>query len=493
VRDVVHRFCQAGPFKCRQAQQNRRFPQVTARFAWRLLLLALCTASTLATEYRVSSAEEIARLSETLQPGDALLLADGIWNNQAIVFRGKGTERKPIILRAETAGTTVLAGESSLTIAGEYLTVSGLWLKEGRTAQNGVAITGRYCRLTESAVTDGTYKFFVHMSGSDNRLDHCYLAGKTSESPTLQVEAEGEPNHHRIDHNHFGPRPPLGRNGGETIRVGYSGQSMNRSGTVVEENLFTRCDGENEIISSKSCENVYRANTFRDCAGMFTLRHGNRCRVEGNFFFGGGKGGSGGIRVIGEEHVVINNYVENVDKGGFWITSGIPDSPLNGYFRARRCLIAFNTVVASRGPALDLSAGFGTSRRSLLPEEITIANNLFSIPKEGALLKGMEGSGFKWLGNIAHCEEGAGTEQKGMRMLDPKLERGSGGVLRPSSESPARGSAEGTFQMITVDVDGQPREKKTDVGCDHFSKAKIVYRPLDVADVGPAWMNRSEY
>jgi len=59
---------------------------------------------------------------------------------------------------------------------------------------------------------------------------------------------------------------------------------MRNSRAVVESNLFDRCDGELEIISSKSCENVYRHNTFLDCAGMLTLRHGNRCTVEGNFF-----------------------------------------------------------------------------------------------------------------------------------------------------------------------------------------------------------------
>jgi hypothetical protein len=63
-----------------------------------------------------------------------------------------------------------------------------------------------------------------------------------------------------------------------------------------------------------------------------------------------------------------------VDRGGFWITAGIPDSPLNGYYRARNVLIAFNTVVDSRGPYIDLDAGFGSSRRTLRPGAITITN-----------------------------------------------------------------------------------------------------------------------
>src|SRR5256885_1452512 len=101
--------------------------------------------------------------------------------------------------------------------------------------------------------------------------------------------------------------PPLGKNGGEPIRVGYSFQSMFSSKTTVEKNLFERCDGELEIISNKSCDNVYRNNTFLQCAGFFTLRHGNRCTVDGNYFLGKGKKGSGGVRIIGEDHAVTNN------------------------------------------------------------------------------------------------------------------------------------------------------------------------------------------
>ena len=145
------------------------------------------------------------------------------------------------------------------------------------------------------------------------------------------------------------------------MRIGYSYQSMLKSRTVVEHNLFERCDGEIEIISSKSCENVYRYNTFQNCEGTLTLRHGNRCTVEGNFFIGNHKRGSGGIRVIGEDHVIINNYIDGVDKGGFWITAGVPNSPLNGYYCARRATIAFNTVVDSRGPCLELDAGLAES------------------------------------------------------------------------------------------------------------------------------------
>ncbi len=271
------------------------------------------------------------------------------------------------------------------------------------------------------------------------------------------------------------------------MRVGYSHQSMTNSGTVVERNLFERCDGEIEIISNKSCENVYRFNTFRDCAGMLTLRHGNRCVVEGNFFLGQHKRGSGGIRIIGEDHVVINNYIDGVTQGGFWITSGIPDSPLTGYFQARRCLIAFNTLVDSPGPCLDLSAGFGASGRTLRPESITIANNLFA-PTSGKLEKGEEGENYRWVGNAVSKAAGTAPERPGVRPMDLQLNRGKDGLRRPGADSPLRRAAEGEFPMVKIDIDGQERTVPADIGCDQIATSPASNHPLAPGEVGPSWM-----
>jgi hypothetical protein len=60
------------------------------------------------------------------------------------------------------------------------------------------------------------------------------------------------------------------------------------------------------------------------------------------------KKGSGGIRVIGEDHLIINNYIDAVEKGGFWVTAGVPNSALNAYFQAPNCVIVFNTFVDFR-------------------------------------------------------------------------------------------------------------------------------------------------
>jgi poly(beta-D-mannuronate) lyase len=440
-----------------------------------------------AAEIPAKDASEVEKAVTQAKPGDSIVLSDGDWHDQVIRIKAHGEKDKPITIRAATPGKPILTGKSSMAMEGDDLVLSGVFLNRSAGDGDGIVVHGDRNRITECAVIDGKYKFFVHLFGSDNRVDHCYLAGKTTEQPTLQIEVEEKrPDHDRIDHNHFGPRPPLGRNGGETMRVGYSFQSMFSSAATVEQNLYDRCDGEIEIISSKSCDNIYRDNTFLNCSGMLTLRHGNRCTVEDNFFLGGHKKGSGGIRVIGEDHVIVNNYFEAINNGAFWITAGIQDSPLVGYFRAQRCLIAFNTIADSRGPYIQLDAGMGTSNRTLMPLNITFANNLFSLANDADLLTGKEDPTYKWVGNI--LSGGKPLDHAGIKSADVKLERGDSGLLRPSKDSPVRGAAEGEYPQVKTDIDGQAREGKLDVGCDQASDLPITNRPLTAADVGPTWM-----
>lgn len=447
------------------------------------LACALCAPCVWGAEHAVSSAEELSRLQGKLAAGDVVVLRDGIWKDQQLVLQAKGTAGQPIAFRAATPGKVILEGNSTVKIDGQNLVVEGLWLRNSQSDGPAIELRGSDCRLTDCAVTGGMHKNYLRLWGTRQRVDHCRFEEKTNEGPTVQVEVEETPNKHKLDHNHFGHRPPLGRNGGETIRIGYSHQSMLSSGTLVEHNLFERCDGEIEIISNKSCDNVYRANTFRECNGMLTLRHGNRCRVEGNFFLGNMRRGSGGVRIIGEDHVVVNNYIEAVNNGAFWVTAGIPDSPLVGYFVARNCTIAFNTVVASPGASIDLEAGMGSAGRTLRPENITIAANVFSLPQDGMVWKNENGNGnaYKWSGNFCNRADEHAAK------VDLMMSRGADGLWRPLPASPLRGTAS-LVAGVATDIDGQPRPALADAGCDQWSAAPATSRALTVADVGPGWL-----
>jgi poly(beta-D-mannuronate) lyase len=454
---------------------------------------------------RDRSATNVAELTAAIQsarPGDRITMKNGIWRDVDLLFIGQGTVEKPITLRAETAGEVVLTGHSRLRIAGQYLVVDGLWFKGGALSSGHViafrkdaSLVSSHCRLTQCAVTDYNppldtteYKW-VSLFGTKNRVDHCYISGKNNDGATMVVWVGDGPNDHQIDHNHFANRPPLGRNGGETLRVGTSGVSMTVSRTVVEHNLFERCDGEIEIISSKSGENIYRHNTFRSSMGTLTLRHGNANRVEGNFFLGEGVANTGGVRIIGEDHRVVNNYFENLQGTGgrsaLVLVDGIPESPLGGYFQVKRALVAFNTFVDCREP-IEIGNGLGSSGRSLPPDGVVFANNLVRAIGDRPIVTILDASALvKWVGNKVGGAP-IGIAEPGIEEAAVVMEKREG-LFRPVPGSIAEDGARGDYQMISEDIDGQPRSVALDVGCDEDSDQKILYRPADSLSVGPSW------
>ncbi|MBI2417708.1 MAG: T9SS type A sorting domain-containing protein [Ignavibacteriales bacterium] len=328
----------------------------------------------------------------------------------------------------------------------------------------------------------------MSLYGNHNRVDHCYLKGKKNLGTTLVVWLDANPNYHQIDSNHFGPRPELGVNGGETIRVGTSDWSLYNSYTTVEYNLFEECNGEIEAISNKSCGNIYRYNTFLSCQATLTLRHGSRCSVYGNFFFGNHKPNSGGIRIIGEDHLVYNNYIAGTSGGSFksalTIMNGIPNSPLSGYYQVKRAVVAFNTLVDNVNN-FNIGA-YGDTSVSLPPLDCTIANNIISGTTSPLVLFNTQPVNMQWYGNIFHgVSPGFATMPVNNYLVNPNFASAdSNGVIHLQSNSPAINKSIGTFSYVLTDIDGQNRDTIKDSGCDEYSTAAPKIKPLKPGDVG---------
>ncbi len=454
-----------------------------------------------ATEYIVSSASQIAQVMQSARPGDTLTMTNGTWTNQQILFQGNGTVSSPIVLRARSHGAVTLNGSSKLKIVGSYLVAENFLFRNGNCTPNPVvefrdgSLESNHCRLTNSSIinynpSDSTIDSkWISLYGTYNRVDRCHLEGKRNSGTTLVVWLTNHPNYHQIDHNYFGPRPPLGFNGGETIRVGTSDWSMYDSFTSVEFNLFEECNGEVEIISSKSCGNVYRYNTFVGCQGALTLRHGNRCTVEGNFFFGNGAPNSGGIRIIGEDHKVFNNYVAgttgNSTKSALSFMNGVPNSPLNRYFQVKRAIVTFNTFVDN---TTNMTIGAGADGELTLPPlDCTIANNIVYGTTSPLITQVAAPINMSWEGNIFYgATLGISPTPSGVRILNPQLgAAGSDGIRRLNGGSPAINSSSGTYSYVQDDMDGQLRDSLKDVGADEYSGSAFARRPLARADVGP--------
>jgi len=60
-------------------------------------------------------------------------------------------------------------------------------------------------------------------------------------------------------------------------------------------------------------------------------------------------------------------------------------------------------------------------------------------------------------------------------------------LWRPDADSPAIDAGVVT-DIVSLDMDGQPRDQAPDIGADERSTAPITLRPLVEQDVGPRWM-----
>lgn len=458
-----------------------------------------------ADEILVSSASEISSALSSADPGDVLIMTNGTWSNQQIRFIANGTASQPITLRAQTPGQVILTGSSTLEIAGEHLIVDGLYFKDGVLEAGDHLIqfrrgssSARNCRLTNTAVEnvnnpDIEERFFwVSMYGTDNRVDHCRFDGFVNRGVTLVIWDDW-PNRHTIERNHFVDRPrytgPEDANGFETIRIGTSDVSSFSSQAVVNENLFERCDGEAEIVSNKTHDNTYTRNTFLESKGTLTLRHGNNALVEGNFFLGNNVSLTGGVRIIGEDHTVRNNYFENLDgrAGGVIVfEAGKPNAVPSEYFQVKNAVVSNNTIVNSTDYAFRLDAGYNSSGRTLLPEDCIIADNATSQPASN-VVRGTD-DGITWIGNMFHgLGLGFSPTPSGITMLGSSpFVTGADGLQRPNAGSPLFGTADGTYTPM-VDMDGQSRDASPDVGADEVSSAAATIGPLSETDVGPSW------
>ena len=355
--------------------------------------------------------------------------------------------------------------------------VSGLVFKDGYTPTGEVISFRRnkndlanHSRVTQVVIDNysNPEKFeqdkWVVMYGRYNRFDHSSLIGKRNAGVTMAVRLnteESQQNHHRIDHNYFGPRPTLGSNGGETLRVGTSHYSLTDSFTTIENNYFDRCNGEVEIISNKSGKNRILNNVFFESRGTLTLRHGNGNLVEGNVFFGNGVDHTGGIRVINRDQVINNNYMEGLTGyrfgSGFTIMNGVPNSKINRYHQVDNALIKNNTLVDVEH--IHFAAG-SDAERSAVPINSQFQNNLIvnSNNTDGISLFD-DVSGISFAGNLVSSGINP-TLASGFTVTSLDMQRAENGLLYPQSDISKGAST--SLQPI----------KKQQVGASYYPKAE---------------------
>ena len=381
-----------------------------------ILVLVSCTG--------VIPAQKLEQTLSSAQPGDTIILKTGVYEGLSLHLVGRGTETSHIVVMPEAPGSVVITGRTSINITGEGLELQGLLFKDGYTDKQTVIELqdgdkyASHCRITECvfdnfnpASRENGFSM-IHIYGRHNRVDHCSFLRRLNTGMTIVVRltAEGcDENYHSIDHNYFGPRPVYGSNGSETMQVGMAGQCMQSSRTTICDNFFDRVNGEVEIVSIKSCDNIVERNFFYECQGVLALRHGDRNIARDNVFIGNGVVNTGGIRIVGEDQKLLGNRFYGLKGRRFFaplaLMCGVPNSLPNRYIQVRRAHIEGN--LWSDCAPLEFDTGYDLER-TLKPADTEFIDNTITtgeVPPSAEEAKA--GKGASWY----TCEVKAGQPE----------------------------------------------------------------------------------
>ena len=475
-----------------------------------LIWILLAMNCAMADKIIVSTADQLEDAVDNAQPGDTIEVRNGIYDTEgSITMYNSGTVDAPIVIRAQERGQVELTGESYFSLRQcEYVVIEGfLFTSLNKTAVkleacNNIRVTRNIFRLQETSSRKWVVVQCIwndpNALSHHNRIDHNLFENKHMPGNFITIDGSPEPayqssQHDRIDHNHFRNIGPRHENEMEAVRIGWSELSMSSGFTVVEYNLFEDCDGDPEVISVKTSDNIIRYNTIRRSRGTLSLRHGNRSVVAGNFFFGESKSGTGGIRMYGDDHQIYNNYFEGLT-GTRWdapitLTNGDYDGggSLSRHFRINRALIAHNTLVKND---YHIEIGFtNNGKYSKPPRDVKMINNLVW-GKQSELVKIITSpQNMTWEQNLMFPDSAATlgifADPEQIMIANPELSL-SEGIWKLSSSSLAVDSGAYIQALMPFDdADGQLRDQLPDIGADEYAAGDVIRFPLTAADVGP--------
>ena len=483
-----------------------------------LLLLFSCGENSDSKSIYVKDIVELNEAFVKAAPGDEIVMANGDWNDVEIQFVGFGTEKQPITLKAETAGDVVIKGKSDLKLGGEYLVVNGLYFTDGWSPSDAVIefsinqdTVANHSSIINCVILDynkpqrNLTDLWVQFNGRHNTLEHCYIAGKSNRGPTIRVDLEGNKsikNYHRITNNYFGPRPPKGGPSAETIQLGNSFTSMAPSYTLVANNFFDRCNGEVEVISSKSNFNEFRNNVFYKSEGSLVTRHGNYCIIDGNYFIGDTASEQiGGVRLIGTGHWVTNNYFYNlkgkVFRSPLAVMNGIPKSPLNRYIQVTDVVVAYNSWINCTSP-WQFGVGSNIDQKDVLPaSEIRserpirtiVANNLIYNEKgdEQPIIAHDSLDGITFKSNFINNQGISFRYGSALNQGDIALTELEENIFIPTNNLPEIEPYQGfEFDLIAEDLFGNSRANNNAIGAITREPVENL-NLMDLSQYGPDW------
>lgn len=343
----------------------------------------------------VSTLSELMDSINKARPGDQIILKDGKYDTgewlednaaETMLIKAKGTQDAPIVIAAESIGGVEITGPAGFEFQGSaYLVIKGFKFLHDQIDDNisiecsdcqHVRFTQNYFDLSEPN-KESDWLGITGKNSAYNRIDYNTFANKeTAGNFVLMLGSdENMPRYNKIDHNYFSNHTYSSGNGGECLRIGNSAYATKDSMTTVEYNVFEKCDGDAEVISVKSSNNIIRFNEFKNNEGSVVLRHGNENQINGNIFLQN----EGGVRIYGYGHNITNNYFKENHGDGVMQTlilgRGTVEEDEEGsndeYRQTEDVLVLNNTFVDNES---NIVYGYGSG--DLEPSDIQIDGNI---------------------------------------------------------------------------------------------------------------------
>ncbi len=406
--------------------------QIIMKLVWTTLIVFSIFFSVKAEIFIVNSSDSFNTALSSASSGDSILWQEGVYSDVFLEI-----DKDDLFIGAQNIGKTVFTGASYAELSGDDMVFKGFQFLDGDIGdENVIDIEGDRILVTEINIRGYTsYKYLrvreasqyvtISYSNFENRLN-----GDDQNVLSILVD-DNQPGYHKVQWCSFKNFPgPGGDYGVEPIRVGVSTQAEFISRSLVEYCYFTNCDGDDELISSKATQNVYRFNTFNgNSKGELVLRHGDQAIVYGNFFLNG----RGGVRVReGQQHYIYNNYFDNLSARSIYLQNEDSD-PLDDIN------IAFNVIVNSAEFILG-GDGFWD------PKNVTIANNIFAYPDDDLFEDPTQNE--IWIQNIAFGDLGIAQPAEGLILIDPLMQENSNGIYQITEISPAIDTASDGYKPL---------------------------------------------
>lgn len=306
-----------------------------------------------------------------VQPGDSILIEDGTYNNLSVIISNKANIGQRITIRAKNPGKVIISGKSQIVLSGEYITFANFIFQNGGL-KNSIQLKGRGNRLTGCDISfnnsDGPV---ILVSMKNNRIDHCNLHDFNKSERWIQKDASSKSEDYFLfDHNIIKNRPKGKKsNGYETLQIRNEDNQIT-SKTMIVNNYFEKCDGEIEMISIKSSENIVYKNTIQNVQATITLRSGRGSIIANNKFLQNKTKNSGGLRITGADHVIYNNLFKEIDTIAMSIINGANTTP--SYQQVKNLRVLKNVFLNND---CDIELG-NQSKGKLVPTGVEFRENI---------------------------------------------------------------------------------------------------------------------